>query len=154
LVPNDPSSCLISLQPQNIEETKSHLATYHDDLDSLIKDNLSVDGPNFEQKQYISYQHANYNWLVVRSHANILVLYLHVKAKSMDKKQIAKQLKIEEFDSNDSLSEKLNLPSSVDVVSRNELTDRIILRIKDDFDLNKPEFIGFLKDAFKNAAKG
>ena len=71
----------------------------------------------------------------------------------MDKSQIAKQLGIEEFDADDSLSEKLNLPTSINIRHRNETTDRILLRIKDDFDLSKPEFLDFLKETIKNSAR-
>jgi len=71
----------------------------------------------------------------------------------MDKTQIAKQLDIEEFDADDTLSEKLNLPSSINIKNRNEISDRIVLRIKDDFDLTKPAFLNFLKDTIKNSSK-
>jgi hypothetical protein len=46
------------------------------------------------------------------------------------------------------MSEKLSLPSSVLIKNRNEGTDRILLRIKDDFDLSNASFISFLKDAY------
>jgi len=122
-------------------------------LDNLIRDNLSVQGPSYDQKLYISYQLSNYNWLIVRTHANILILQIAIRANSMEKSQIAKQLGIEEFDTDESMSEKLNLPSSVIIKNRNETSDRIILRIKDDFDLTKPSFLNFLKDTLKNSAK-
>src|SRR5690606_33461049 len=105
------------------------------------------------QKFYISYQSGNHNWLFVRTHANILILQFSIKINSMDKTQIAKQLDIEEFDADDTLSEKLNLPSSINIKNRNEISDRIVLRIKDDFDLTKPAFLNFLKDTIKNSSK-
>jgi len=71
----------------------------------------------------------------------------------MDKTQIAKHLEIEEFDADDTLSEKLNLPSSINLKKRNETSDRILLRIKDDFDLTKPAFLSFLKDTIQNSSK-
>ena len=122
-------------------------------LDNLIRDNLTVQGPSFDQKNYISYQSGNYNWLFVRTHANILVLQFAIKVNSMDNAQIAKQLDIEEFDADDTLSEKLNLPSSINIKNRNETSDRILLRIKDDFDLTKTAFLNFLKDTIKNSSK-
>jgi hypothetical protein len=122
-------------------------------LDNLIRENIIVQGPSFDQKNYISYQSGNYNWLFVRTHANILVLQFSIKVNSMDKDQIAKQLSIEEFDADDTLSEKLNLPSSVNIKNRNETSDRILLRIKDDFDLTKPEFLTFLNETIKNSSK-
>jgi hypothetical protein len=122
-------------------------------LDNLIRDELSVQGPNYSQKHYISYQSGNYNWLFVETKANILVLRVAIKVDSMDKNYIAKQLGVEPFDSDDSLSDKLNLPSSINIKRRNESSDRITLRIKDDFDLSKPAFLNFLKDTIKNSSR-
>ncbi len=122
-------------------------------LDNIIRDSLTVQGPSYEQKFYITYQSGNYNWLVVRSHANFLVLQFSIKTNSMDKSLIAKQLEIEVFDADDTLSEKLNLPSSIYLKKRNETSDRILLRIKDDFDLQKPAFLSFLKDTIINSSK-
>jgi hypothetical protein len=122
-------------------------------LDNLIRDNLTVSAPSYDQKNYVSYQSGNHNWLIVRTHANILVLQIAIKANSMDKSQISKQLGVQEFDTDDSLSEKLNLPSSINIKNRNESSDRILLRIKDDFDLTKPAFLNFLKETIKNSPK-
>jgi hypothetical protein len=122
-------------------------------LDNLIRDNLNVQPPSFNQKNYISYQVGNINWLFVRTHANILILQFSIKANSMNKTQIAKNLEIEEFEADDTLSEKLNLPSSINIISRNETSDRILLRIKDDFDLKKPGFLSFLKETIENSSK-
>jgi hypothetical protein len=60
---------------------------------------------------------------------------------------------MEEFDKEESLSEKLNLPSSIFIGTRNETSSRITMRIKDDFDLAKPEFVNFLKEAYKNFSR-
>jgi hypothetical protein len=122
-------------------------------LDNLIRDNLTVVGPSFDQKNYISYQTGNYNWLIVRTFASVLLLQISIKANSMDKAKIAKELGIEEFDADDTLSEKLNLPSSINIKNRNETSDRVLLRIKDDFDLTKPAFLTFLKDTIKNSSR-
>ncbi|MBS1517602.1 MAG: hypothetical protein JSS91_05905 [Bacteroidetes bacterium] len=122
-------------------------------LDNLIQDNIPVQGPNYNQKSYISYQSGNHNWLLVRSKANSLLLQFAVKAKSMNSKKIAEKLNVEIFDAEDSLSEKLSLPSSIIIKNRNETSDRIYLRIKEDFDLNNPEFLDFLKNTIKNSSK-
>ena len=57
---------------------------------------------------------------------------------------IADQLGVAKFDQEDSLADKLNLPSSVAVYNRNESTDRIALRVKDDFDIESEAFAKFL----------
>jgi hypothetical protein len=41
------------------------------------------------------------------------------------------------------------MPSTVFVKNRNQKSDRIRLRAKEDFDVNSKEFIDFLRDAFK-----
>lgn len=122
-------------------------------LDNLIRENLTVEGPSFEQRNYVSYKVGNQNWLFVKTRTNLLVLLISIKANTMHKDQIAKQLGIEEFDAEDTLSEKLNLPSSINIRKRNENTDRILLRIKDDFDFTKPAFLQFLKETIRNSSK-
>jgi hypothetical protein len=47
------------------------------------------------------------------------------------------------------MSEKLGLPSSVLIKNRNEISDRMYIRVKDDFKLESDEFLSFLKDAHK-----
>jgi plasmid maintenance system antidote protein VapI len=54
---------------------------------------------------------------------------------------------LEKFDTEESLAEKMGLPSSVLVKDRNEQTDRVLLRIKEDFDLTSEAFVQFLQEA-------
>ena len=72
-----------------------------------------------------------------------------VKANSFDIDEVAKQLNIAKFDKEESLSEKFGLPSSVFIQNRNETSDRMTIRVKDDFDIESKEFLKFLKDAYK-----
>lgn len=129
-------------------------------LDNLIRDNLTVQEPSFSQRNYISYRSGGYIWLKVKTSENILTLKIFIKANSMDQAKIAKELGIEEFDAddtefdaNDTRSEKLNLPSSINIKNLNKTSDMVSLRIKDDFDLSKPAFLNFLKDTIKNSPK-
>ena len=121
-------------------------------LDSLIRENLAIE-PSYDQKNYVSYQISNYNWLEVRTFANVLALRFLIKKNSMEQTIIATNLGVKEFDTDDSVSEKLNLPSSVNIKNRNETADRILLRIKDDFDIAKPALLNFLKDTIKNSPR-
>jgi len=118
-------------------------------LDDLIRDNLEVDGPRWDQKFYVAYRVGNYNWLAISTHSSTLILNFLVKTGVFKQSDAAKRLSIEEFDKGGSLSEKLGLPSSVLVQKRNEATDLIILRIKDDFDLAGAAFVEFLREAHK-----
>lgn len=122
-------------------------------FDRLIRDNLIVIKPNFEQKFCISYQFGRYKWIVMQAFADILLLQIFIKVSSMDTLKIAKQLGILEYDANKTLSEKFNQPSSVNIKITNETSDRILLRIKDDFDMTKPEFLDFLKETLKCISK-
>ena len=122
-------------------------------LDTVIRENFNVEGPNFDQKRYITYTYKSYNWISVITHANSLVLLIPIKPGTLSKSQIAKDLGIQEFDSEDSFSEKINLPSSINIRHLNENVDRIILRVKDGFDLHKPFFLAFLKNVFNNFPK-
>lgn len=49
----------------------------------------------------------------------------------------------------DSLGEKLGMPSSILVRNRNPSSDRVRFRMKKDFELKSAAFLDFLKDAFK-----
>ena len=122
-------------------------------MDDVIRDNLDVDGPRWNQKYFIAYRIANHNWLTIHTHSRALQLVFHVKKGAFVQSEVAELLGIEEFNQDDSLSEKLGLPSSVRVQNRNEITDFVILRIKDDFKLESKEFHEFLKKTYSAAQK-
>ena len=118
-------------------------------LDNIIQENCDLDGPRWNQKHYIAYRISNYNWLYIITTPNHLRLSFLVKANSFVIDEVAKQLNIAKFDKEESLSEKLGLPSSVFIQNRNENSDRMTIRVKDDFDIESKEFLKFLKDAYK-----
>ncbi len=120
-----------------------------DRLDNIIQENFDVDGPRWNQKFYVAYRINNYNWMSVITRPNFLRLDFLVKANSFDSDDIAKRLNIAKFDKEESLSEKFGLPSSVFIKNRNENTDRMYIRVKDDFDLESEEFVNFLKNTHK-----
>jgi len=118
-------------------------------LDDLVRDNFEVDGPRWNQKNYVAYRVGSYNWLGVNTYPTTLKLYLLVKAGAFKQEEIAQRLGIQVFDREDSLAEKLSLPSSVLVQNRTEATDRILLRLKAEFDLEGEEFLAFLREAYE-----
>ncbi len=118
-------------------------------LDQIIQENLEVEGPRWNQKDYVSYRINNLNWLAVVTMPKTLLLKFLVKKDSFKSDQIADRLQVKKFDKEESMSEKLNLPSSVFVKNRNEKTDRIYLRIKNDFNIESEEFLVFMNDAYK-----
>lgn len=118
-------------------------------LAKIIQENFDVEGPRWNQKHYVAYRISNYNWLAIATTPSILRLDFLVKAKSFDSDEIAKRINVAKFEKEESLSEKFALPSSVFIKNRNENTDRIYLRLKEDFNVESDEFLGFLKDAYK-----
>jgi len=121
-------------------------------LDQIIQDEFDVGEPRWSQKNYVAYPVNNYNWLCVHTKPKFLVLDFQVKAGTFDSDGLSSQLKIEKFDIDDSLSEKLGMPSSVFVKNRNVKSDRVRIRAKEDFNFHSEEFIRFLKEAYKSAS--
>ncbi len=118
-------------------------------LDDLIRDNLEVEGPRWDQKFYVAYRIGNYNWIAVETHPTALKVRILVKPGLFDQAALAQRLGIKSFDQDDSLAEKLGLPSSVMVQHRSENVDRVILRIKEDFDWESGAVLEFLKEAYR-----
>lgn len=120
-------------------------------LDNLLKETLRLGEPSWNQKYYIAYRLNNYNWLAIHTRAKALVLDIYVKAGSFETKKLASSLGIVEFDKDESLSEKFNLPSYLNIRNRNEEVDRIRIRAKEDFNYESDEFISFIKEAYSKA---
>jgi len=122
-------------------------------LDELIRDRFTVDGPRWGQKVYVAYRVESWNWLTVETQASLLRLKLLVDAGAVDEAELANRLGVKIFDKEESLAEKLGWPSSVFVESRSEDTDRIVLRIKEDFALASEGFLAFLTEAYEAYAR-
>ena len=116
-------------------------------LNQLLQDSFDVE-PSWDQKYYVAYRIGNDNWLVVHTRPNTLRVDTLVPKGTFDQTQLAKRLGVEEFGQEESLSDKLNLPSSVTVKWRNEKTDRNILRMKKKFNLENPTFLEFLQESY------
>jgi hypothetical protein len=122
-------------------------------LDEIIRQNFEIEGPIFNQKHYISYRVNNLNWLSVVTTPNFLRLDFLIKTNSFDSKEVSSLLKIVRFQKEEKLSEKFGLPSSVFIKNRNRKTDRMYIRIKEDFNLEDENFLKFLKDVYKAAPR-
>ena len=117
-------------------------------LDDIIQDNFDVEGPVWNQKHYVAYKVSNYNRFIVVTSSKMIRLEFLIAKDSLSTEKVAELLGVQQLALEDSLSEKLNLPSSVAVRNRNEQTDRLHLRVKEDFDLSGEEFVKFLKLAY------
>jgi hypothetical protein len=118
-------------------------------LNDLIREGFAVDGPRWGQKGYVAYRVGNRNWLIVETQASLLRLKVLVDAGSFNVADLAQRLEVREFDKEESLSEKFGWPSSVFIGNRSEDTDRVVLRIKEDFDLESERFLEFLREAYE-----
>lgn len=118
-------------------------------LDKILQEKFDIDGPRWNQKFYVAYRVKNYTWLAVGTTPSILYLDFIVKAGKFDAADIANKLGIVKFDKEESLSGKLGLPSSVLVQKRTENSDLVQIRIKQDFNLESPQFLSFLDEAYK-----
>jgi len=118
-------------------------------LNDMIRDNFEVDGPSWNQKYYVTYRVGTYNWLSINTSPSRLRLHFLVKSGVFNQSELAKKLSVEEFDKEDTLAEKFGLPSSVTVQNRNPATDRVIIRLKEDFNIESNPFLEFLRDAYK-----
>jgi len=118
------------------------------ELNDLVRDELMVEGPGWNQKYYVTYRVQNYNWLSVDTRATMLALCVRVKPDAFRGDELAARLGIAQFDEAESMSDKLNLPSSALVQHRNESTDEVILRLKEGFDFQSEAFLAFLKEAY------
>jgi hypothetical protein len=119
------------------------------ELDQIIQNEFDIEGPRWGQKYYVSYPVNDYNWLRVHTKPRALILDFLVKADVFKTQDLAKRLNVEEYDVDDSLSEKFTMPSSVFVKNRNPSSDRIRLRAKEDFNFKSEAFLEFLKEAHK-----
>jgi hypothetical protein len=118
-------------------------------LDKLLQDKFELEGPKWNQKHYVAYRVDNHNWLAINTNSRTLRLDFLVKTGVFKSDELAGRLGVKKFDVEDTMSEKMNLPSSVIVRNRNESSDRIRLRVKEGFDLESAAFLLFLEEAFK-----
>jgi len=122
-------------------------------LDQLLQDEFDIEGPRWNQKYYVAYPVKGYNWLCIETRPRFLLLDFHVKAGVFKTDALAKRLDVEVFDMDESLGDKLRLPSSVFVNTYNPSSDRVRFRMKEDFNIDGPAFREFLRDAFKACTK-
>lgn len=122
-------------------------------LDQLLQDEFEIEGPRWNQKHYVAYPVNGYNWLCINTKPRFLLLDFIVKAGVFKTAALAKRLGVEAFDMDNSLGEKLGMPSSVFVKNRNPSSDRVRFRMKEDFDLQGTAFREFLEEAFNAFTK-
>ncbi|ODS38687.1 MAG: hypothetical protein A7316_07425 [Candidatus Altiarchaeales archaeon WOR_SM1_86-2] len=123
------------------------------ELNRLITENFeTVEGPNWNQKLYVSFKEGNRIWIYINTHKKILHMNISIRKGDIDVRKISGDLGIKIFDVDSSLSEKLRLESSVGITDEGKY-DLIGIRIKEDFNIVSEEFLKFLKDCFDSYHK-
>ena len=115
----------------------------------ILHGTLDVEGPIWNQKDYIAYRINNQNWLCIITQPATIALNFMVSTGSFSAEEIANRLGVVLFDKEASMSAKLNLGSSVEIRNRGSKFDRITLRIRKDFDLENEQFRKFLQDVYE-----
>ncbi|MBT3327470.1 MAG: hypothetical protein HN396_14645 [Gemmatimonadales bacterium] len=121
------------------------------EIDALVRDTVETDEPSWEQKLYVTYRIRGYTWLNVGTHSRLISLDLLVKDGVFTTEDVAQRLDLHQFDSDATAAEKHSWPSSVVVTSRTGNSDKVTLRLKEDFDVGAEafaSFIGAAHDAF------
>jgi hypothetical protein len=117
-------------------------------VDEIISDSLEVEGPQWGQKDYISYKIGNSIWLWLNTHPKMLVLNFNVRAKAFTEQDIAGALAIVPYSQAQSQAEKMSLGSSIAIEEIDDSHDYAHLRVKENFDLTSKSFLEFLKETY------
>ena len=116
-------------------------------LDKIIRGNTDANGPEFRQEDYISYKIDKVNWIYITTRKNMLYFHVKVRREFSNVDKVATDLNLLKFDANASQSDKKNLGSSVEIIGIDGNRDWILIRMKDDFNLDAETFSKFLKEA-------
>jgi len=117
------------------------------ELDKLVLANLNISRSSWNQKYYVSYYVSNHIWLYIQPKTTALILTFTVKPKSFDSSQLAKDIGVADYAEAQSLSEKMSLPSSVEVYEEDEGCQTVVVRVKKDYNVDSSSFSRFLKRA-------
>jgi len=90
-------------------------------------------------KGYVRVSVLGYRWAQVNTYPNQLMLTLWTETSCFEQAVLEKLLRVRRFDTKMGGSEKMGLPSSIEVVGPRGGYYRVRLRIKDDFDFANPE---------------
>ncbi|MDT8369667.1 MAG: hypothetical protein RQ745_10705 [Longimicrobiales bacterium] len=83
----------------------------------------------------------------------MLAFDFHVKAGTFSQATVAAELGVVEFDAEEEMSEKRNLPSSVTIKSITEHRDRVRVRAKEGFDVRSEAFRALVLKAWAESPK-
>jgi len=122
-------------------------------LNSVITEHFeTIDGPNWNQKFYVSFKVENQIWLYINTRKTSLILNFRVKRGDISAEDISNNLGVKIFDTESPFSEKIQLESSIEVHPKGDY-DRVRLRIKKEFDVSSELFTRFMRDCFTSFKK-
>ncbi|MFW6016487.1 MAG: hypothetical protein ACOCRK_08610 [bacterium] len=104
-----------------------------------------IEGPNWNQKSYVSFKIAGSNWIYIRTHAGNLRMQVRCFLDEFDTKIIAESLNIIPLD-DDHVNFQGNNENQVKKWSEN---NRLVFRLNTNFDLDK-KFLEVLKELKKS----
>jgi len=123
-------------------------------LTTIIAEHFEgVEGPNWNQKFYVSFKEGNRIWLKINTRKTALNLRFLVKKGDFTVEEVSKELGVKIFDKESTLSEKLQLESSVEILSRRGEYDEVKIRAKREFDITSDRFLKFARECFKSFKK-
>ena len=117
------------------------------ELIKVVQKNMSVDGPFWNQKDYITFEIAGRRWLRIFTKVNSLELKFNVKTEVFSPEPLANSIGVEVYQKNNSMAEN-ELINSLYVYKKNSKADRIDIKIKTNFNFDDASFIRIMKDAF------
>ena len=118
----------------------------------LIEEKFAnISEPSWNQKDYISFKDSEkiHMWISVKTLPSTLIFNIFVKKQEFNVEDVANSLDIKIFNRDFSMSEKLQLDSSVEITNKGEY-DRIRFRAKESFDIKQTEFLEFLKKCYNS----
>ena len=126
-----------------LSDMAKHLLRINEIISSTVPD---VTGPYWNQKYYVAFKSDGTMWSSISTGLKILDLHIRCSSSQFSIEDLATRLSVKVFDKGATFSEKLNFPSSIQEKSRN----RILLKIKSDFNSENEEFERFLKEAYES----
>lgn len=114
-------------------------------LVALFSENVNEVVISWNQRSFVTLKYLGFKWAEIRTDATQLVLSLWAPGSSFIDTDLAKRLRIMVFRKDMSVAEKTALTSSVQVKTGNSPWQRVLIRIREDFDLENPEIPIILK---------
>ena len=116
-------------------------------LEKVIQESTEATGPEYRQRYYVSYKIGKSIWIRILTGKDQLGFEVKIKHDSLDIEKIAHDLHLLKFNFEATQKDKVALGSSVEIFDKGNGRSWILIRMKDDFNLDAVSFSGFLREA-------